>query len=164
MNSTENDNIPQGFTPGMALMDLLPVVFFYADAVILASRFRSILFLVGAILVILAGSLKVLWKFVLALAKKDITFLNRQMRYLMPAGFIVMAAALVIDHTKWSASDALHHILSFPSILFFLAAAAGLCLMVYFARHLNGRDAHSNWIEQGVNTLAQLFVFLGILL
>lgn len=160
---SENE-IPEGFTLSMAFMDTLPVIFFSLSAAVLALRFRSILFLAGAVLVILAGALKASWKFVLACAGRDISFLSRQMRYTMPAGFLLMILSLITDSGKWTPHAVLRHVVSFPSWAFFILAAVGIGFMVWFARTLNDRDARSNWIEQGVNTLAQLFIFLGILL
>lgn len=148
----------------MAVTDMLPVLFFSISVAVLSGRIKSILFLAGAVLVILAGALKVLWKFVLALGKRDVPFLNRQLRYLMPAGFVLMAAGLIIDRDCWSAGAAVEHICSFPAVVFFLLAAVGIGFMIWFAGHLNGRDARSNWIEQGTNALTQFFLMMGIVL
>lgn len=156
--------IPEGFTLTMAVTDMLPVLFFSISIAVLSGRIESGIFLTGAVLVILAGALKVLWKFVLALVKKDVRFLNRQLRYLMPAGFLLMAAGLVADRDSWSARAAAEHIVSFPAVIFFLLAAVGIIFMIWFAGHLNGRDARSNWIEQGTNALTQFFLMLGIVL
>lgn len=157
-------DIPEGFTLSMAFMDCLPVLFFSISAGILSSRFDSTLFLIGAVIVITAGVLKVCWKFMLALFRKDISFLNKQMRYLMPLGFILMSGGLIIDHNNWSVSMVMNHILTFPSWLFFLTGIAGMICMSYYAKHLDGRNAENNWKEQGVNALSQLCFMLGILL
>ncbi|MDD6258741.1 MAG: hypothetical protein PUA69_05770 [Erysipelotrichaceae bacterium] len=157
-------DIPEGFTLSMAFMDCLPVLFFSISAGILSSRFDSVLFLTGAVIVIIAGALKVCWKFILALLKKDISFFNKQMRYLMPLGFLLMISGLIINQDKWSLSIVIKHILSFPSWLFFLTGIAGMICMSYYAKHLDGRNAKNNWKEQGVNALAQLCFMIGILL
>lgn len=147
----------------MAFMDMLPVLFFSVSVGVLASRFDNTLFLVGAIMVIVAGGLKVTWKFIMAIAERNMRPLNMQMRYVMPAGFIVMAAALIIDRTKWSVTEIISLVLSIPAVFFFVSGAAGVGCMIYFARHFNGMDAKANWIEQGINSLAQLCIMLGIL-
>ena len=111
-NDTKQDSrktIPDGFTLGMAMMDCLPVIFFSIGAAVLASRFESPLFHFGILLVILAGALKAGWKFVLALAKKDVPFLSRQMRYLMPAGFASAVAGLLVDRSRWSIASVISH-------------------------------------------------------
>lgn len=148
----------------MAVTDMLPVLFFSISVAVLSGRIESVLFLAGAALVITAGTLKVLWKFVLALGKKDVPFLNRQLRYLMPAGFALLAAGLIVDRDCWSAKAAMEYIFSFPAGIFFLLAAVGIGCMIWFAGHLNGRDARSNWIEQGTNALTQFFLMMGIVL
>lgn len=68
----KTENKPTGFTLSMALMDTLPVLFFSVSIGVLSARFGSALFLAGAILVILAGIMKVLWKFLLATVKRDV--------------------------------------------------------------------------------------------
>ena len=158
-----NTNIPEGFHLSMALTDCIPVLFFSINAGVLACRFPSLLFRIGAVLVILAGSLKAGWKFVIALKKIDVPFLNRQMRFLMPSGFALMLLALAVDHSRWSASAVLHHVTAFPSCIFFLAGVAGILVLCFFAKRLDGRDARSNWKEQMVNGITQLSFLLGIL-
>lgn len=157
------DNL-KGFTLSMALMDTLPVIFFSISVAVLSQRFASGLFRFGAILVIAAGSMKVLWKFILTLAKKDVRVFNRQMRLLMPAGFALMLIGLIMNRSSWSLRAAAMHVVGFPALLFFILAAVGIALMTYFARHLDGMDARSNWIEQGTNALAQFFFMMGILI
>ena len=158
------DSVPEGFTLSMALMDCLPVAFFGVGAGVLATRFDSALFRVGVVLVVLAGVLKVSWKLVLALARRDARFLNRQMRYLMPAGFGLALVSLVVDRAKWSPVAVLAHVTAMPSLLFLVAGVAGMFLMSWFARHLDGRDAKANWREQAVNGISQLCIMLAIVL
>lgn len=159
--STENK--PSGFTLPMALMDMLPVLFFSVSVGVLSLRFDSVLFLIGAVLVILAGAMKVFWKLLLAIVKKDVRIFNRQMRFLMPTGFILTITGLIVDHEAWSLQAIAAHIFSFPSIIFFILALAGIVCMIYFARHFDQMDAKSNWIEQGTNALTQFLFMMGIL-
>ena len=160
----KTENKPTGFTLSMALMDTLPVLFFSVSIGVLSARFGSALFLAGAILVILAGIMKVLWKFLLATVKRDVRIFNRQMRFIMPAGFALMIAALITDRDKWSIQDVAAHAFSLPSLIFFILALSGIGCMSYFARHFNQMDAKSNWIEQGTNVLAQFFFMMGVLI
>lgn len=160
----QGDSVPEGFTLSMALMDCLPVAFFCVGAGVLAMRFDSTLFRVGVVLVVLSGVLKVSWKLVLALARRDARFLNRQMCYLMPAGFALALVSLVVDRAKWSPAAALAHVTTMPSLLFLVVGLAGMFLMGWFARHLDGRDAKANWREQAVNGISQLCIMLAIVL
>ena len=78
------------FTLSLALVDALPVLFFGAAAAMLGVKLRSALFIVGAALCLLAGAGKVAWKLLLALRGKDVAILGAQLRYVMPAGFLLM--------------------------------------------------------------------------
>lgn len=157
------NTIPDGFTLSMAVMDCLPVLFFSVGISVLSLRFDSMLFRIGAFMVILAGTLKVLWKFVLAIGKRDVFFLNRQMRYLMPAGFLILILSLIVDRRKWSVQDILISATGMPALLFWILGILGIICMVWFARHLNGRDAKANWKEQTVNSLSQFCFMVAIL-
>lgn len=158
------DSVPEGFTLPMALLDCVPVAFFCIGASVLATRFDSPLFRVGIALVVLAGALKVSWKLVIALARRDARFLNRQMHYLMPVGFALALASLAVDRARWSPAAVLRHATSLPSLPLLVAGIAGMLLMSWFARHLDGRDARANWREQMVNAISQLCIMLAIVL
>lgn len=54
--------IPEDFTLSLALVDALPVLFFSCSMVLIAGRFASILFCLGAAVIVLASCGKVLWK------------------------------------------------------------------------------------------------------
>lgn len=162
--AARTDSIPEGFTLSMALMDCLPVAFFCVGAGVLATRFESPLFRVGVVLVVLAGALKACWKLVIALARRDVRLLNRQMRYLMPVGFALVLVSLIVDRAKWSPAAVLAHVTAMPSLLFLVAGLAGMSLMGWFARNLDGRDAKANWREQAVNAISQLCIMLAIVL
>lgn len=148
----------------MACMDTLPVIFFSIDMIVVSNRFKSGLFIAGALLVILAGLLKVLWKFILACRHKDINFLNKQMRYLMPVGFLLILLGLIVDRRKWSISSVVLHLTSFPAIPFLIIGIAGIVAMIYCVRHLDGHAAKSNWIEQTINMITQFSIMLCIIL
>ena len=156
--------VPEGFSLAMALTDCLPILFFSISSAVLAFRFNSFLFRIGIFLVIVAGILKAGWKFTIVLVRKDLPFLNRQMRFLMPAGFSLMLIALFADRSRWSAAAVVRHITAFPSLVFFLAGTAGILLLSRFACRGNGRDARTNWKEQIINGISQLCIMLGILL
>lgn len=157
-------SVPEGFTPAMAFVDCLPVLFFSISSVTLALRFDSSLFRVGILLVILAGALKAGWKFTIAFLHRDIPFLSRQMRFLMPAGFLLVLAALFIDRRKWSLEAVFRHMTKMPALGFFICGAAGLLFLSWLAKSQNNRDAKTNWKEQIVNSLSQFCIMLGILL
>lgn len=163
-NSRASSTVPEGFSLAMAIVDCLPVLFFSISSAILAMRFDSILFRIGVTLVIIAGALKAGWKFVIALVHKDVPFLSRQMGFLMPAGFLLVLIALMVDHRKWSFGAVAGHMVHMPALIFFLCGAAGLMIMTWLARSQDRRNAKANWIEQIVNSLSQFCIMMGIFL
>lgn len=147
----------------MALMDLVPVLLFVAGVIVLAGRFGSVLFVAGAVVITVSGLMKVLWKFVLGVAKKDIGLLNRQLRFMMPGGFALCIIALVADRDRWSLAAVCRHVISMPQLIFFVLMIVCMGLMFYLGRHNDTRDARANWIEQGTNILMQLSFLMVVL-
>ena len=83
---------PEGFTLGLALFDGVPVALFCLSTLVLGGRLGSPAFVAGAVLAFAAGLGKVCWK--LLLGRGDHPLLSRQLRYLMPLGFALMAAGI----------------------------------------------------------------------
>lgn len=59
-NKMTKDTVPEGFSVVMALVDLIPVVFFGLSAVRVGRLFQSALFVTGALICLLSGVVKVL--------------------------------------------------------------------------------------------------------
>ena len=55
-------------------------------------------------------------------------------------------------------------LLGFLLFLFFLAGALGIILMLVFAFRMDSSDSKVNWMEQTVNSLAQICFFIGLML
>ena len=171
MNRNENKNKCQNtqtsakyqnFTLFLALFDALPVIFFCLGMLLIATRFRNIFFLVGVILCTCAGCGKVLWKILVSSAGKDIRILNRQLRVLMPVGFLLVIIGLISGRSKIDFAVLLSRITAFPSCLFFGVTVIGMICMSVFAVKLDGTKAKSNWIEQITNAVAQGCFLLGV--
>lgn len=158
------DTIPEGFSVPMALVDLLPVVFFGLSAVKAGSLFHSTLFMAGAVICLLSGVVKVGWKLIAAVSQRNIWPMFVQMRILMPVGFLTMFAALIVDRAGLNGEAMLAKLSGFPACLFFLAGALGMILMLVFAFRMDSSDPKVNWMEQTVNGFAQLCFFIGLLL
>ncbi len=161
---TVKGKVPENFTVSMALVDCIPVLFFSIMVGIISLRFESIWFYIGAFLVILAGTLKCLWKFIVAIARKNIYPLFIQMRIIMPVGFLLILFSLILDHAKFAMESVVKQMTSFPAVIFYGLGLLGMCAMTIFAKKLDPADAKSNWIEQGTNALAQLCFLIGVLL
>ena len=154
----------EGFTIGLALVDAIPVLSFGISMVIIASRFPSPLFMIGAILSVLGGCCKVVWKLVLGIWKKDLRWINKPFVPMMAGGFLLLIVSVIAGFGKihWAGVGAA--ILSFPSILFFVAWIGLMGFMGWFRKHkFSNEDAKSNWTAQIVNALGQTCLLLGIL-
>ena len=146
----------EGFTLGLALVDAIPVLSFGISMVIIASRFDSPLFMVGAALSVLAGCCKVAWKMVLGIGKKDLRWLNKPFVPMMAGGFLLLLISIIIGFGKisWAAVGAA--IISFPSLLFFLLWVGLMGFMGWFRKHkFSNDDAKSNWTAQIINAIGQ---------
>lgn len=155
--------VPKDFTMGLALFDALPVLCFAGSMILISIKFSSKLFLLGSLLCLFAGLSKVIWKLIVILKKKNIWFFFIQMRITMPIGFLLMVTSLIINRKNISFSLMLQNFLSMPSLIFFVVGIIGMVLMVVFGLTLDGSKLKNNWIEQITNFVAQLFIFLGIL-
>ena len=154
----------EGFTIGLALVDAIPVLSFGISMVIIASRFPSPLFMIGAILSVLGGCCKVAWKLVLGIWKKDLRWINKPFVPMMAGGFLLLIISLIVGFSKihWAGVGAA--ILSFPSILFFVAWIGLMGFMGWYRKNkFKNDDAHANWTAQIINAVGQTCLLLGIL-
>ena len=127
----------EGFTVALALVDAIPVLSFSISMVIIASRFDSPLFMIGAFLSVLAGCCKVCWKLVLGIWKKDLRWLNKPFLPMQITGFGFILGSLLTGLGKINWGGVLAAVTSLPSILFFVAWIGlmffmGLMVFVFF--------------------------------
>ena len=154
----------EGFTLGLALVDAIPVLSFGISMVIIASRFDSPLFMVGAALSVLAGCCKVAWKLILGIAKKDLRWLNKPFVPMQAAGFLLMLISFIIGFGKINWAGVGAALIGFPSLLFFIAWIGLMGFMGWFRKHkFQNGDAKSNWTAQIINAIGQTCLLLGIL-
>lgn len=154
----------EGFTIGLALVDAIPVFSFGISMVIIASRFHSPLFMIGAALSVLAGCCKVAWKLVLGIAKKDVMWLNKPFLPMQITGFGFILGSLLtnLGGIRWASIAAA--LVSFPSLLFFAVWIGCMFGMSWYRKHKFQRnDARSNWTAQIINAIGQTCLLLGIL-
>ena len=154
----------EGFTVGLALVDAIPVLSFGISMLIIAGRFDSPLFLIGAALSVLGGCCKVAWKLVLGITRKDLRWLNKPFVPMMAGGFLLLIISLVLGFGKinWAGIGAA--ILSVPSILFFIAWIGLMFFMGWYRKNrFKNDDAHANWTAQIINAVGQTCLLLGIL-
>lgn len=154
--------VPEGFTLALALVDALPVAFFCASCIVFGEKLQSPVFVAGTVVAALGGAGKVCWKLVIALAHKNVPLLSRQMRYVMPVGFALMAAGVVLAGAP--ALELLAALGRMPSVALLAVWVACMCAMGYFAGHRDQGDARSNWIEQLTNAAGQAALLAALLL
>lgn len=121
------------FSQVLAWFDALPVILFSVAMLLIALRFRNIVFIIGAVCCVCAGLGKVIWKIIMATANKNITLLSRQLRVLMPAGFLLMIAGVItgVNIALWK--SLIQSVLFVPAGIFFGFAVLGMILMGVFA-------------------------------
>lgn len=148
----------------MAIVDALPVVCFCISMLLVGSLFRSPLFLIGAIVCTLAGAGKVLWKFVLACAHRDVQWLNRQFRFLMPAGFALMLLAVLLNAGSFDRALVWTNVSSFPCNLLLGIGLLFVIAMIIAGIKLDFSTPKANWIEQWLNFGAQFCILLAVVI
>lgn len=139
-NKMTKDTVSEGFSVVMALVDLIPVVFFGLSAVRVGRLFQSALFVTGALICLLSGVVKVLWKLIAAVSRRNIWPMFVQMRIFMPVGFLLLLAALIAGRAKLCSAAILAGICGFPACVFFALGALGMVCMCVFARRLDSSD------------------------
>ena len=155
----------EGFTVALALVDAIPVLSFGISMVIIASRFDSPTFIIGAVLSVLAGCCKVCWKLILGIRKKDLRWLNKPFLPMQCTGFCFIFGSLLTGFKKINWSGVAASVISFPSLLFFAAWIGLMGFMGWYRKNrFRNEDAHSNWTAQIVNAVGQTCLLLGILL
>ncbi len=159
--SKDNNKILEA-SVGMAIVDALPVLCFSASMILIGQIYQSAVFMVGAVLCVLAGVGKVLWKLILAIAHKDVPILFRQFRFLMPAGFVLMIISLAINRPSLSALW--KNVSSFPCNILFLIALIGFVVMGILGAKLDSSSKKANWIEQIVNLVAELCILFAVVI
>ena len=158
------------YTLGLALFDIVPVFLFLISCILIYSMCMSRLFLAGALCCFIGGMAKVIWKLIVVLAKRDIPAFSRVFRVLMIGGFALMLLSVILSTVRTVASGrafadsamaGLWRGLTFmPAMLFFIAGFAGMCMMGWLGSHMD-KSARSNWIEELINTAAQLAILAG---
>lgn len=158
----EKNDLPEGFTVALALVDAVPVALFCASAAVFGARLGSPVFVAGAAVALLGGAGKVCWKLLIALARRNVGWLSRQMRFVMPVGFALMLAGVALrPAAAMAALDALGRM---PSLALVAVWLGCMCAMGYFAGHRDQGDARSNWTEQLTNALGQAALLAALVL
>ncbi|MBQ8237663.1 MAG: hypothetical protein IJZ39_05920 [Oscillospiraceae bacterium] len=155
----------EGFTLGLALVDAIPVLSFGVSMVIIAGRFNSPLFMLGAALSVLAGCCKVAWKLILGIAGKDLRWLSKPFVPMQVTGFGLMLGSFITGFGRIDWAGVLAAVTGLPSLLFFAVWIGLMFFMGWYRKNkFSHDDAKSNWTAQIINAVGQTCLLLGILL
>lgn len=130
----------------------------------IAARFSSPVFILGAILSTLAGYCKVLWKLILGIWKKDIRWMNKPFVPMQAAGFLLMLTSFVVGFGKINWGAVLTSVTGFPSVILFVLWITAMGVMGWYRKNKFDNSAKANWTAQVINCVGQSALFFGILL
>ena len=154
---------PQDFTLSLALVDTLPVLFFACSMALVARRFASVLFCLGAAVIVLASCGKVLWKLLLGLRKQNVPWLNRYFIPCQISGFVLILLSLVLKFRVIRWGSLLARLTHFPSGILFLLWLCGMGCMSWYRKNRFDNSLKANWTAQLINTVTQGALLLGML-
>ena len=163
-NKINKNIVPNDFTITLALIDFMPVLFFFGISIILSIMLKSNLFFIGSILSFISGFIKVIWKIIVVIKKKNIWILFIQMRIIMPFGFLISLIGFIIFCINKDTNIILSSFNNILSIVFLLLGLIGIILMIVFSFILDSSDKKANWIEQICNSFAQLFILIACII
>ncbi|MCC8141973.1 MAG: alpha/beta hydrolase [Lachnospiraceae bacterium] len=146
----------------MAVADAIPVICFAASMVLICHFYNTVIIEVWAVLCVLAGLGKVLWKLILAVSHRDRAILNKQFRYLMTAGAILIVVSVIVRRP--SLAVIWKNIASFPCNLLFVIAVAAFVVMGILDARMDMTKQRANRIEQTINLIAQICILLGVVI
>ena len=161
-NNTELRSEYKEYTLGLAVFDHLPVLLFLMSGLVMYSMYSSPILLAGVLACFVGGSCKAAWKLIGVRQHRDLAILTRAFHILMPAGFVLMLLSVPAGG-KAAFAGLWRSITMMPAALLFALGFALMCLMGYLGSHMDS-SARSNWIEEIVNTLAQLAVLIGVIM
>jgi hypothetical protein len=83
---------------------------------------------------------------------------------MMASGFLLLLVSVLLNITKINWAGVCTAIISFPSLLFFIAWIGLMGFMGWFRKHkFSNDDAKANWTAQIINAIGQTCLLLGIL-
>ena len=150
------DIVPEGFTLSLAMVDFIPVFAFFLTIIIITKKtYFNYLIIMGGFICFISGFIKVLWKLIVILEKKNVWWMFVQIRILMPIGFSMFLIGFISGWKNFSNS---FYNSSFYCRFFFSLWVIGMSLMSAFAAKLDSSDPKANWIEQITNSISQCFL------
>lgn len=152
------------FTLALALVDFIPVLAFGIAIIMISLGFPSKLFLIGAIISLLAGMFKVLWKLILGTTKKDVKWLNKCFLPMQSGGWVIMLLGIIFNLGKIDFANLLSAIVGMPQLIFFVLWFGLMGTMIWYKKNKFERySAKKNWTAEIINSCAQICLLIAVL-
>ena len=152
------------FTLSLALVDFIPVVAFGVAIILVAGAFHSPLFLIGAIISLVAGVCKVLWKLILGTTKKDVKWLNKGFIPMQSGGWLIMLLAVILNIKRINFGAVLSAIIGLPQLVFFILWIGFLGAMIWYKKNrFEKYSAKANWTAEIINSVGQTCFLIAML-
>ena len=152
------------FTLALALVDFIPVIAFGVAIIMISLDFHSKLFLIGAIISLLAGLFKVLWKLILGTTKKDVKWLNKCFLPMQSGGWVIMLLGIICNLGKINFANLLSAIVGLPQLLFFILWLGLMGTMIWYKKNKFERySAKKNWTAEIINSCAQICLLIAVI-
>lgn len=164
MNNGTDKEKKYDFSLALTVVDIIPCILFGASMILLDRWFRSPLYLTAAIMCTLAGLCKVIWKFLICIFDKNIEVLNKQFKFVMPTGMLLLLISVFTMNRRGIAtSQIIDFIMQSPSRWLLLAWLICCVLMVILRITLNMDLTKSNWIAEVANIVANSFLLIAVI-
>lgn len=152
------------FTLSLALVDFIPVLAFGIAIIMISSGFNSALFLIGAIISLLAGVFKVTWKLILGTTKKDVKWLNKSFIPMQSGGWVIMLLGILFNIGKINFANLLAAIVGMPQLIFFILWLGLMGTMIWYKKNKFERySAKKNWTAEIINSCAQICLLIAVI-
>lgn len=152
------------FTLSLALVDFIPVLAFGIAIIMISAGFNSTLFLLGAIISLLAGVFKVTWKLILGTTKKDVKWLNKCFLPMQSGGWAIMLLGILCNIGKINFAHLLAAIVGMPQFIFFILWAGLMGTMIWYKKNKFERySAKKNWTAEIINSCAQICLLIAVI-
>jgi len=152
------------FTLGLALFDFIPVLLFLASSLILSAIMHNTVFLIGMMIMVLAGFLKVIWKLVIATKKKDLEKINKLFVPMQITGFAIVIISMLVTYKDTIIALRMATRNIFPQIIFIILWIVFIGIMIWYKKtKFDKYSLKSNWIAEILNTVMQLCLLIALL-
>ena len=182
------------FSIPMAIVDFIPVILYFLATNIVAkdlrhrmSKLQSVLYRVGTLMVVIAGTLKALYKLLYAAGLGDFEWMSNQMFSNQAIGFLIAGVtltAVVIGKKKnrvngfiptmalvgimvvglgasnASLASVAAKLKKYSALVCFVVSFF-LCMMMGYLSSKSFDQAYMNWAAEGINIAGQALLYLG---